>query len=82
MGDFYEAVRTGKDLKAVINRYVENGVEKKTLAQQITTHFKPIYLESTKVERANLKGYLVNAYVLLGYDRAKKSKDIDAWLEE
>jgi hypothetical protein len=33
-------------------------------------------------ERANLKGYLLNAYVLLGYNRNDKSKDIDKWLEK
>jgi hypothetical protein len=36
----------------------------------------------TNRERARLKGYLLNAYVLLGYDRSKKSKDIDKWLDQ
>ena len=81
-GDFYEAVKTGKDLKAVIKEYTSHGVEKKSLASQITSYYKPIYKEMTNRERANLKGYLLNAYVLLGYDRSKKMKDIDKWLEE
>jgi hypothetical protein len=36
----------------------------------------------SKGERAKIKGYLLNAYSLLGYDRNKKSRDIDKWLEE
>ena len=80
--DFITAVETGKNLKAVIKEYTDNGVEAKTLASQITKHFKPLYIEMSKTERASIKGYLLNAYALLGYDRAKKSKDIDKWLEE
>jgi hypothetical protein len=80
--DFYSAVETGKNLKSVIKQYTENGVEKKTLSSQITKYFKPLYIEMSKSERANLKGYLLNAYVQLGYDRKEKSKDIDKWLED
>lgn len=80
--DFFTAVETGKNLKAVIQQYTTKGVEKKTLASQITSHFKPLYKEMSNYERANLKGYLLNAYSVLGYDRSKKSKDIDKWLED
>lgn len=80
--DFYSAVESGKNLKAVIKRYVDNGVEKKTLSSQITKYFKPLYIEMSRSERANLKGYLLNAYVQLGYNRNEKSKDIDKWLED
>ena len=80
--DFYTAVQTGKDLKAVIKRYTDNGVEAKTLASQITSYFKPLYKEMSNTERAAIKGYLLNAYQLLGYDRTEKSKDIDKWLKD
>ena len=80
--DFHDAVETGKNLKAVIKQYTDNGVEEKELASQITSHFKPLYKEMSNYERAALKGYLLNAYELLGYDRAKKSKDIDKWLND
>ena len=80
--NFYEAVKTGKNLKAVIREYTDNGVESKTLASQITDHFKPLYKAMSKSERASIKGYLLNAYELLGYDRSKKSKDIDKWAED
>ena len=81
-GEFYEAVETGVNLKAVIKRYTDNGVANKTLAAHITKYYKPKYRAMTKGERAAIKGYLLNAYVYLGYDRSKKSKDIDAWLKE
>jgi hypothetical protein len=80
-GGFIEAVSSGVNLRATIKEYTDNGVSEKTLASQITKHYKPLYLEMSKSERARLKGYLLNAYVLLGYDRSKKSKDIDKWLE-
>ena len=80
--DFYDAVKTGKNIKAVINEYTSHGVETKTLASQITSYYKPIYREMTNAERANLKGYLLNAYALLGYNRADKDKDINKWLED
>ena len=79
--DFYTAVETGKNIKSVISEYTDNGVEAKTLAAQITSHFKPIYINMTTAEKAKLKGYLLNAYALLGYDRSKKSKDIDNWAD-
>ena len=79
--DFFSAVETGNDLRAVIQEYTENGVDKKTLASQITSHFKPIYVGMTRSERASIKGYLLNAYALLGYNRTEKSKDIDNWVK-
>ncbi len=79
---FHSAVQTGKDLRAAISEYTSHGVEEKTLASQITDYFKPLYKEMSNSERASIKGYLLNAYVLLGYDRTKKSKDIDKWLAD
>ena len=80
--EFYEAVRTGKNLKSVIKEYTSHGKDNKTLGDQITSYYKPLYKKMTNRERANIKGYLLNAYVLLGYDRSKKMKDIDKWLED
>ena len=80
--NFYEAVKTGKNLKAVIKEYTDNGVDNKSLASQITKYFKPQYKEMSNTERAAIKGYLLNAYELLGYNRSEKSKDIDKWVED
>ena len=80
--NFYDAVRTGRNLKAVIKEYTSHGVEAKTLASRITTYFKPLYVNMSNSERAKLKGYLLNAYVQLGYSRAEKMKDINDWLKD
>ena len=79
--DFHSAVRTGVNLKSVIQEYTSHGVEAKTLASQITSYFKPLYINMTNSERAGIKGYLLNAYAQLGYNRYDKSKDIDNWLK-
>lgn len=81
-GDFYNAVETGKSLKATINEYTSHGVSADTLAKQITTHYKPLYRQMTNYERASIKGYLLNAYALLGKNRNEKSKDINNWLKD
>ena len=80
--EFYTAVKTGKNLKAVIKDYIDHGVSKESLASQITSYYKPLYKKMSKAQRASLKGYLLNAYQLLGYKRADKSKDIDNWLKD
>ena len=78
---FYAAVKSGKDLKAVIARYTDNGVTPKTLAGQITGHFKPIYLDMSPSERVKLRGYLINAYVACGVPREDAAKKIAKWTE-
>ncbi|MBR3105873.1 MAG: hypothetical protein IKH30_01665 [Clostridia bacterium] len=83
---FNEAVETGKDLSATVKKYTDHGVEKSTLASQITSQFKPQYLAmlqaGKKSEASALKNHLLRAYEVLGYDRAKKSKDIDDWIKQ
>ena len=76
---FYEAVRTGKNLKAVIKEYTDNGVKLDTLKTQITTYFKPEYVEMSVAERANIKGYLLNALVLCGDDREDAEYKLKSW---
>ena len=77
--EFFEAVTTGKNLKAVIKEYTDNGVELETLKTQITTNFKPKYVEMSVAERANIKGYLLNALVLCGDDREKAEAKLKSW---
>lgn len=78
-GEFYTAVETGKDLKKVIKKYVDNGVETKTLSSQITSHFKPIYSEMSKSERTKIKGYLLNAFEQCGVKREDATKKLQYW---
>jgi hypothetical protein len=80
--DFYSAVQNGKNLKSVIKEYTSNDVKVETLASEITEYFKPIYKSMSKSQRASLKGYLLNAYEQLGYDRENRSAAIDKWLED
>ena len=79
---YYDAVRSGRNLKSVTQEYLAHGVKKEDLAKQITSYYKPLYKKMTQRERTAIKGYLLNAYVVLGYDREKKSKDIDKWLKD
>lgn len=80
--EFFSAVQTGKNLKTVIKKYTDNGVELKTLKSQITEHFKPLYKEMTSSERASIKGYLLNAFEQCGMEREKAETTIAEWRYE
>ena len=77
--EFYGAVQTGKELKAIIKKYTDNGVTTGTLKSQLTEYFRQQYIEMSTAEKANIKGYLLNAFALLGEDRADAEKRISAW---
>ena len=82
LNKFLDAVRTGKNLRAVVTEYTDPNkyaYDSKYLAGQITEAFKQEYIDNP-TQRSRLKGYMLNAYTLLGYDREKKSGDIDRWL--
>ena len=77
--DFYEAVQTGKNLKAVIKEYTDNGVKTSTLSGQITSHFKDEYVQMSAGERANIKGYLINAFEQCGVSRENAEERLREW---
>ena len=77
--DFFVAVETGKNLKAVIKEYTDNGVSTTTLKDQITSHFKPLYVKMSTAEKANIKGYILNAMTALGDDREEAEKNLREW---
>lgn len=77
--DFLSAVKTGKNLKSVIQTYTDNGVELKTLKSQITGHYKPRYITMTTGEKANIKGYLLNAMELCGDTRESAMERLSEW---
>ena len=81
---FFQAVETGKDLKAVIKEYTDNGVSKTTLATQITNQYKQQLIDLKKSGKgyADLQARILTAYEALGYDREKKLKDIQKWFEK
>lgn len=82
--DFFQAVETGENLRAVIKEYLDNGVSKTTLASQITTQYKQqlIDMKASGKGYADLKARLLTAYEALGYDRTQKQKDIQRWFEK
>ena len=69
-------------VKALVGNH---GIEQKDISQTITSKFKSKYIELYKNDQtkaADFKVALLTAYVAAGYDRNKKSKDIDAWLKD
>lgn len=78
-GAFYESVRTGKNLKSIIKEYTDNGVTESTLRSQITSHFKPEYTGMTAGERANIKGYILNAMTATGKSREDAEEEMKLW---
>ena len=78
---FYASVENGNKLNDTIAYYTSHGVEEKTLKSQITSYFKPIYVNATAQERQHMKTYLLDAYEVLGVSRNKAAKNIDKWLK-
>ena len=78
---FYASVENGNKLNDTIAYYTSHGVEEKTLKSQITSYFKPIYVNATAQERQRMKTYLLDAYEVLGVSRNKAAKNIDKWLK-
>lgn len=76
---FFQAVETGKDLRAVITEYTQKGIDGDALRTQLTKHFKPIYTEMSVSGRAGMKGYLLNAMELCGQDRSKAEISLKKW---
>ena len=77
--EFFDAVQTGKNLKSVIKKYTDNGVKESTLKTQISEHFKPLYIEMSTAEKANIKGYLLNAFEQCGMSREEAEEKIAGW---
>jgi len=80
--ELIEAVGSGTDLRKVVRKYLDHGIKASSAASEITKYYKPLYKAASTAERARMKGYLLNAYELLGYKRTDKSKDIDKWLKD
>lgn len=81
-GKILQTIEDGGDLKAAAKEYFDHGTEKGDIGNAITTEYKPKYIAASPEERKKLKEKLLAAYVAIGFDRSKKSKDIDKWLED
>lgn len=78
-GEFFTAVQTGKNLRAVVNEYTANGVTPETLISNLKSHFKPLYINMSRSEKAGIKGYLLNAMTLCGKERADAEEIMRQW---
>ena len=81
-GKILQTIEDGGDLKAAAKEYFNHGAEKGDIGNAITTEYKPKYIAASPEERKKLKEKLLAAYTAIGFDRSKKSKDIDKWLKE
>lgn len=81
-GEILQTIEDGGDLKAAAKEYFDHGTEKGDIGDAITTEYKPKYIAASHEERKKLKEKLLAAYTAVGFDRSKKSKDIDKWLKE
>ena len=88
---YRKAVLTGENLKALTDELVNyftgdpKNASKTIAGDGISEYFAPIYRETyarSRSEAATLKSRLLNAYVLLGYNRNDMIKKIDAWLKK
>ena len=77
--EFYEAVRTGENLQAVIDKYTNNGVRMTDLRSQITSHFKDEYLDMSEADRGRIRGQIIDAYVACGVTREDAEYDLECW---
>lgn len=81
-GKILQTIEDGGDLKAAAKEYFDHGAEKGDIGSEITKAYKPQYIAASPEERKKLKEKLLAAYTAVGFDRSKKSKDIDKWLKE
>lgn len=81
-GKILQTIEDGGDLKEAAKEYFDHGAEKGDIGDAITTEYKPKYIAASPEERKKLKEKLLAAYVAIGFDRSKKSKDIDKWMKE
>lgn len=84
-GELYRCIDERKSTRAAIKELMDHGTKKETIAGEITGEYKQKYkalYKTNKAAAADLKAYLLTTYEQLGYDRSKKSKDIDAWLTQ
>lgn len=81
-GKILQTIEDGGDLKAAAKEYFDHGAKKGDIGDAITTEYKPKYIAASPEERKKLKEKLLAAYTAVGFDRSKKSKDIDKWLED
>ncbi len=78
-GEFFDAVESGQNLDAIIKKYTDNGVSEDTLRGQITSHFKPLYMDMTNLERDAIRPKILDAMVRTGSYMAEAEDALYEW---
>ena len=83
-GKFLDAVEKGvtADTRKVAKYYMEHGVDKGTLSDQLTTYFKERWLAASGDEAARLKRAYISAYKAIGGDGDKARDNMIKWRQE
>lgn len=82
--DFIDSITIGGAvMEKKAKELLDNGATKSNIGAQITSKYKPIYLELYRAGRHDeldrLTEQLLDAYVAAGYKRYEKQKDVRAW---
>lgn len=83
-GKFLDAVEKGvtADTRKVAKYYMEHGVDKGTLSDQLTTYFKERWLAASGDEAARLKRAYISAYKAIGGDGDTARDNMIKWRQE
>lgn len=83
-GKFLEAAEKGvtADTRKVAKYYMEHGVDKGTLSNQLTTYFKERWLAASGDEAARLKRAYISAYKAIGGDGDDARDNMIKWRQE
>lgn len=76
---WFDAIEAGDDLAPTVQKYLDGGVKEETLRSQISSHFKPKYVEMTEDEREAFKPKLEAALLASGTDRWDLEDIIIEW---
>ena len=77
--EFLDAVKSGENLDAVIEEYLQNGVSRTDLRKQISSGIRPEYIDSTAEERKKMRENLLAAMQACGMSESDAENTIGEW---
>jgi hypothetical protein len=77
--EFLDAVKSGENLDAVIEEYLQNGVSRTDLRKQISSSIRPEYIDSTAEEREKMRENLLAAMQVCGMSEYDAENTIGEW---
>lgn len=83
-GKFFDAVEKGvtADTRKVAKYYMQHGVDKRTLSDQLTEYFKERWLAASGDEAERLKRAYISAYKAIGGDGDTARDNMIKWRQE